>query len=118
MSASMKHSRNYPGFTVVELCVAIVIVLILISIFIPYLISVRESANRTKCTDNLRQIFVGLDTYGKANQQAYPRVVYDPAVRADGYIAFTGTSDNNPFLPDGVEPSDVTASLFLLVRQR
>jgi competence protein ComGC len=112
----MNHPLRNRAFTAVELCVAIVIVLILLSIFIPYLMSVRESSNRTTCENNLRVIFEGLKTYAKDNNQAYPHVVYDPAVRADGFVAFTGVNDDNPFAGPGVEPSDVTASLFLLVR--
>lgn len=113
----MTHSRSRnTGFTLVELLVAIVIVLILLSIFIPYLSSIRETSRRTSCANNLQQIFNALQTYAKANQQAYPRVVYDPAVRADGYVAFTGANDDDPFKPNGVEASDVSASLFMLVR--
>jgi type II secretory pathway pseudopilin PulG len=107
---------RHRAFTVVELCVAIVIVLILLSIFIPYLMSLRETSNRTACKNNMRVIFEGLSTYAKDNNQSYPRVVYDPAVRADGFVAFTGVNDDNPFDGGGVEPGDATASLFLLVR--
>jgi prepilin-type N-terminal cleavage/methylation domain-containing protein len=114
----MEFRTRYRGFTLVELCVAVVIVLILLSIFIPYLLSVREKSNRTGCDNNLRVIFNGLKAYASANDQAYPRVVYDPSVRADGFVAFTGVDDDNPFQPGGVEPSDATASLFLLVRQK
>lgn len=111
-------SRKLSGFTIVELCVAIVIVLILLSIFIPYLASVRETSRRAACANQLHQIFAGLKAYAnvKDNHQAYPHVVYDPAVRPDGFVVFTGVQDDDPFKPGGVEPSDVTASLFLLVR--
>ena len=103
--------------------VAIVIVLILLSIFVPYLASVREKARRTTCSNNLQQIVNGLWDYAKMNNQDLPRVVYDPAVQSDGYVAFTGPSDDDPFKPgpsaaNDVRPSDVTASLYLLVKQK
>jgi type II secretory pathway pseudopilin PulG len=117
MAASMISRTRHPrAFTVVELCVAVVIVLILLSIFIPYLMSVRETSRRKQCENNLLQIYNGLMTYANANNHDFPRVVYDPAVRADGFVAFTGVNDDNPFAAGGVEPSDATASLFLLVR--
>lgn len=113
----MNPRNRQRAFTLVELCVAVVIVLILLSIFIPYLLSVREKSNRKVCENNLRVIFNGLKEYAARNDQSFPRVVYDPSVRADGFVAFTGVEDDNPFAGAGVEPSDATASLFLLVRQ-
>lgn len=116
-----RTDRRHPAFTIVELMVAIVIVLILLSIFVPYLVSVREKARRTTCANNLQQIVNGLWDYAEKNNQDLPRVVYDPALRADGYVAFTGANDDNPFVAgsnpaNDVQPSDVTASLFLLVK--
>jgi len=118
----MIHRHRKPAaFTIVELMVAIVIVLILLSIFVPYLMSIREESRRLMCNDNLRQIANGLWRYINDNNQEFPRVTYDPAKLPDGYTAFTGANDDNPFNPgadpaNDVKPSDVTASLFLLIR--
>jgi len=118
----MTHRAQKPAaFTIVELMVAIVIVLILLSIFVPYLVSIREKARRTTCSNNLQQIMNGLWEYAKQNNQDLPRVVYDPAVLADGYTAFTGVNDVDPFkagpsAEGDVKASDVTASLYLLVK--
>jgi len=89
---------------------------------VPYLMSVREKARRVTCANNLQQIVNGLWAYADANNRDLPRVVYDPAVRADGYVSFTGVNDDNPFVAganpaNDVQPSDVTASLFLLVKR-
>jgi type II secretory pathway pseudopilin PulG len=114
--------RTSAAFTIVELLVAIVVVLILLSIFVPYLLSIREQSRRTTCSNNLRQIVDAMWAYANANNQDLPRVVYDPASRPNGYVAFTGANDNDPFVLNpaapgsDVKPSDVSASLFLLIR--
>jgi prepilin-type processing-associated H-X9-DG protein len=47
-----------------------------------------------------------------------PSVIYDPQAHGDTYTAFTGPDDPNPFASGSkVQPNDVTASLFLLMRE-
>lgn len=106
------------GFTLVEFLVLFGIFVILLSIFFPYLLKIRESDRRAQCASNLKQIGEALATYANANQKNFPRVVYDEANIPTGYNAFSGPDDDNPFAPDSkVQPNDVTASLWLLVRQ-
>jgi type II secretory pathway pseudopilin PulG len=106
-----------PGFTAVELLVLILIVLLLLSIFIPFIRKTRESDHRLRCQSNLREIGDALTKYAKANASAFPRVVQDVANNPGGYFAFTGPYAANPFAGDGrVSANDVTASLWLLVR--
>ncbi len=105
------------GFTVVEFLVLIGIIVVILSIFIPYLLKARETSRRAVCSDHLRQIGFALNHYASWNEHAYPRTAYDPAVRPTGYAAFTAPDAQEPFDPDaGPQPSDVTASLWLLVR--
>lgn len=105
------------GFTIVEMLVLVGIFLVLVSIFVPYVMSLRESRNRIACADNLRQINQALRGYVEENGRSYPRVVYDAERMPNGWTAFSGPDCDDPFL-DGatVKPNDVTASLWLLVR--
>jgi hypothetical protein len=101
----------------VELSVLILIFLLLLSIFIPFIRKTRETEHRVRCQSNLRAIGAGLQNYSKANGGDFPRVVHNAAEPAVGYFAYTGPFAENPFVGDGrVSANDVTASLWLLVR--
>lgn len=105
------------GFSLVELLVVIGIAVILLSIFVPYVVTVRETENRARCAENLRTIAAALQSYARNNHGLLPRVIYDPAHHPDGYCAFTGADSLDPFARSSqVKPNDVTASLWLLVR--
>lgn len=105
------------GFTMVELLVVAGMGVVLVAIFVPYIMSLRESRARVVCADHLRQINVAMQAYARENGQYVPRVVYDAERRPNEWTAFTGADSEDPFL-DGstVRPNDVTASLWLLVR--
>jgi len=100
----------------VELLVVIGIIALLISILLPALNAAKERANRVKCSSNLRQIGQGLLLYANDNKGIYPRT---PATTAGTYNAFTPTTaqGTDPFGTTGAPSiNDVTAALFLLVR--
>jgi prepilin-type processing-associated H-X9-DG protein len=120
----MPPSRRYPSspppaaaFSLVELLVVIGIVVLLLSILIPYFSRLTEIDRRTRCANQLRDIQAGLQAYASANSKQLPRVLYDPSKSPSGYVAYTGADAQDPFVHGSkVRANDVTASLWLLVR--
>jgi prepilin-type processing-associated H-X9-DG protein len=103
--------------------VVLAILIILASIFIPYMAKLRESDSRVRCANNLREIMQAMRSYASFKDKAgvashdYPSVIYDQAHNPNGYTAFTGADSPDPFAKDTrVRSNDVTASLWLLVR--
>lgn len=84
-----KEPRSY-GYTLIELLVVISIIGVLISILLPAVQNARESSNRLQCSNNLKQIGLGMNGYA-SNYGCFP-AAYISDTRASGL--------NGPMDPD------------------
>jgi prepilin-type N-terminal cleavage/methylation domain-containing protein/prepilin-type processing-associated H-X9-DG protein len=93
------------GFTLVELLVVIGIIALLMSILLPALNRARESAKRTQCLSNLRQIGLAFGMYTAQNKGNLP---HHAASRSAPAPSVNGHRDSDWIYWQQVLPAGVT----------
>jgi prepilin-type N-terminal cleavage/methylation domain-containing protein/prepilin-type processing-associated H-X9-DG protein len=73
--ATSGRSQESAGFTLIELLVVIAILAVLMGLLLPAIMSVRESARRSQCTNNLMQISFAIKNYQATHEMLPPGVV-------------------------------------------
>ncbi|HEY4261472.1 MAG TPA: DUF1559 domain-containing protein [Schlesneria sp.] len=92
MSLSRKSRR---GFTLIELLVVIAIIAVLIALLLPAVQQARESARRTQCSNNLKQIGLAIHNYHDSHNRFPPAATDTGLSRSSAFVSIL------PFLDQG-----------------
>ena len=68
----MPELRRARGFTLVELLVVIAVIALLAALVMPVIQNAIESATRTSCTNNMRQLLATVTQYASSHETYYP----------------------------------------------
>jgi prepilin-type N-terminal cleavage/methylation domain-containing protein/prepilin-type processing-associated H-X9-DG protein len=72
MNGGDEMSKRHRGFTLIELLVVIAIIAILAAILFPVFARARESARRTQCASNLKQLGLAVTMYTEDYDEMFP----------------------------------------------
>lgn len=88
---SKRHGRP-AGFTIIELLVVSVVIVILAAMILPILATARESARKTQCRNNLSQLGKAIIMYSENHKELMPDVL--PLPGASTAELHSGTEKN------------------------
>jgi prepilin-type N-terminal cleavage/methylation domain-containing protein len=83
--------RRNEGFTLIELLVVIAIIAILAAILFPVFARARESARKTSCLSNIKQIGLGFMMYAQDYDETLPGVPFGSCPTCWPWAAWPGT---------------------------
>ena len=100
-AAGIGGNLRTPGFTLIELLVVIAVIAILASLLLPALSNAKESSRKTKCLNNLRNVYQACSMYATDNReylftarQGIVQICLDPPEVGDATQAGLVVSNN------------------------
>jgi prepilin-type N-terminal cleavage/methylation domain-containing protein/prepilin-type processing-associated H-X9-DG protein len=78
--------KTRTGFTLVELLVVIAILGVLVALLLPAVQAARGAARRMQCSNNLRQIGLGVHQYADVHSGAFPGIWHEDGDIKDSWI--------------------------------